>query len=206
MVKIYLDIGANIGMWALKNVDNCDKIISIEASPKTFDRLRMTCNHPKIEVLQYAVCNNDNKDIKFYDSSCDVLSTISKDWLTSEDSRFYKYTDYTEIMCKSITIDRLIEEYGVPDLIKIDVEGAEYECIKSLTKKVNNLCFEWASELNSMTFKCMEYLESLGFNEFYVQFEDTYTFRPDRYYSFDIAKDILLNTTPKREWGMIWCR
>jgi hypothetical protein len=33
------DIGSNIGNWALANVSNCDKIISIEASPITFTPL-----------------------------------------------------------------------------------------------------------------------------------------------------------------------
>jgi FkbM family methyltransferase len=32
---------------------------------------------------------------------------------------------YTPIICKSITLDKLIEEYGTPDLIKIDVECGE---------------------------------------------------------------------------------
>ena len=34
-----LDIGANIGKWSLSNVNSCEKIIAIEASPNTFKRL-----------------------------------------------------------------------------------------------------------------------------------------------------------------------
>lgn len=33
---MFFDIGSNIGSWALANIDYCDKIISIEASPITF--------------------------------------------------------------------------------------------------------------------------------------------------------------------------
>ena len=36
---MYFDIGANIGNWSLSNVNNCDKIIAIEASPNTFNKL-----------------------------------------------------------------------------------------------------------------------------------------------------------------------
>ena len=50
----------------------------------------------------------------------------------------------------TITIDKLIQEYGTPELIKIDVEGGEFECLSSLTQKVNNICFEWASETNDI--------------------------------------------------------
>ena len=90
------------------------------------------CKNDKIILLNYAVCNNNGNDIIFYQADCDVLSTINKDWLTKDISRFYNHP-YREINCKTITIDKLIEQYGLPDLIKIDVEGGEYECIASLT-------------------------------------------------------------------------
>jgi hypothetical protein len=54
------------------------------------------------------------------------------------------------------------------------------------------LCFEWASELDELNFKCLDYLFSLG-----LQFEDNY--------DIESIKARLLQTTPKKEWGMIWC-
>jgi FkbM family methyltransferase len=204
---MYFDIGSNIGLWSLKNIELCDKIISIEASPLTFSRLVNNCKNDKIILLNYAVCNNNCNDITFYQANCDVLSTINKDWLTKDTSRFNNYP-YTEITCKTITIDKLIEQYRLPDLIKIDVEGGEYECIASLTQKVPLLCFEWASEVNDITFKCLDYLFNLGYTEFYIQNGDDYLFRPqdnDFYDIFNIKKK-LSNTIPKKDWGMIWCR
>jgi FkbM family methyltransferase len=201
----YFDIGSNIGKWALANIDKCNKIISVEASPITFNKLVAHTNHNKIIPLNYAVCNNNGEDIVFYHADADTLSTLNKDWLTSKESRFYNYT-YTQITCKTITIDKLIEIYGIPDLIKIDVEGGEYECISSLTKKVDQLCFEWASEVNEITFKCLDYLFTLGFTQFYLQFTDEYTFRPVEHYDINIVKDKLNNTIPKHDWGMIWCK
>ena len=124
---MYFDIGSNIGKWSLSNINLCDKIISVEASPITFNRLVNHCKHDKIILLNYAVCNQA-EDITFYQADIDSLSTINKEWLTAETSRFYNH-HYTEITCKTITIDKLIERYGLPDLIKIDVEGGEYECI-----------------------------------------------------------------------------
>lgn len=202
---LYFDIGSNIGLWALANVGQADKIISIEASPKTFTRLLENCKHKKIELLNYAICNNNNHDITFYHAKSDVLSTLNREWLTNKESRFYN-TPYTEITCKTMTIDRLIQIYGKPDLIKIDVEGGEYDCISSLSQKVDVLCFEWASEVNDITFKCLDYLLSIGFTKFYLQFKDNYTFRPelDEYYDIDTVKQELASTEPKNHWGMIW--
>jgi len=89
-------------------------------------------------LLNYTVCNNNCDDITFYQEKCVVLSTINKDWLTKKTSRFYNQP-YKEITCKTITIDKLIEQFGMHDLIKIDVEGGEYKCITSLTQKVDAL-------------------------------------------------------------------
>lgn len=204
---MYFDIGSNIGKWALSNIEGCDKIISIEASPITFKKLVDQCKHDRIILLNYAVCNNDGNDITFYQAECDVLSTINKDWLTSDTSRFNNYK-YTEITCKTITIDNLIKHFGLPDLIKIDVEGGEYECICSLTQKVKLLCFEWASETNTITYNCIDYLHNLGYTQYYIQNEDNYVFRPNDndFYDINTTKRYLSMTVPKHDWGMIWCK
>ena len=66
---MYFDIGANIGDWALANINNCERIIAIEASPSTYIKLKKICDNDKIELLNYAVCNNNGKDITFYNSN-----------------------------------------------------------------------------------------------------------------------------------------
>jgi FkbM family methyltransferase len=205
--KLAFDIGANIGRWTNANINNYDTIITIEASPYTFEELKNYTINNSNNILNYAVCNNDEKDIVFYHADADTLSTINKQWLTDIKSRFYNYSHYKEITCKTITIDKLISIYGEPDLIKIDVEGGEYECILSLTKKVKQLCFEWASETNDITFNCLDYLLTLGFNKFAIQKEDNYTFIPNdtEYYDVLYIKNILSKTIPKKDWGMIWC-
>lgn len=204
---MFFDIGSNVGDWATANIARCDRILSVEASPLTFQKLKNKCKHDRIVLLNYAVCNNGGEDITFYHANCDVLSTLNKDWLTKETSRFCNQR-YTEVVCKTITIDALIQQYGVPDLIKIDVEGGEFQTISSLTQKVKLLCFEWASEVNDITFQCLDYLTGLGFSQFYVQNGDLYTFRPQEsdFSDIDSVKAKLASTTPKKDWGMIWCQ
>ena len=204
---MFFDIGANIGKWSLSNLNNCEKIVAIEASPTTFKNLLLNINdNPKITCLNFAVCNSKDEYITFYNCSANTLSTTNKEWLDSEKSRFYNQFNYDVIRCKPITIDKLIEFYGIPELIKIDTEGGEFETISSLTQKVPNLCFEWASETNEITFKCIKYLQKLGFTEFHIQYEDHYTYRPDVYTNFEKVQNLLNKTTPKKEWGMIWVK
>jgi len=204
MTALCFDIGSNIGAWTLANINTYEKIISVEADPITYQRLITNCTDSKIICLNFAVCDNDGNDITFFQCEANTLSTLNKDWLTDKKSRFYN-TKYNEIICKTITLDFLINKYGKPNLIKMDVEGGEYECIKSLTQKVDQLCFEWASELADITFKCLDHLYNIGFTKFYIQNGDNYTFRPTEYTSIENVKLQLSRTIPKKDWGMIWC-
>ena len=203
---MFFDIGANEGRWSIANLKYADKIIAIDASPTAFNRLKQNVkNYPNIVCLNYAVCNS-KEDVTFYNSYCDTVSTLDINWLVSEKSRFGNQWSYSEVKCKPISIDQLIVTYGQPELIKVDVESGEYEAISSLTKKVKNLCFEWASEMNDVTLKCIDYLISLGFTEFAYQLDDNYTTRPDKYTTAHDVVEFLKTTTPKKEWGMIWAR
>jgi FkbM family methyltransferase len=109
MSKLIFDIGANIGRWTIANINSVDRFITIEASPRTFERLKNNINNNKVQLLEYAVCNNNGEDITFYDADCDVLSTINEEWLSAETSRFHNFTKYNQINVKTVTIDSLIK-------------------------------------------------------------------------------------------------
>lgn len=199
------DIGANIGSWTIANKNKYDKIISIEPAPIVYEKLLINTNGLKnCTCLNYAVSNNNNEDVTFYFSNIDVLSSLNMDWFSNK-SRFYNIPN-TPIICKSITLDKLIEEYGTPDLIKIDVEGGEHLVLLSLSKKTPLICFEWASEMNDITFNCLDHLQTLGYNEFFVQYKDEYTFIPLIYKTLNEVRDELSNTVHKLDWGMVWAR
>ena len=205
---LLFDIGDNRGDAVVAGLAKGYKVIAVEAAPKIYSELvKNFIYNPDVKPIKFAVSDKDYEVIEFYEADEDGLSTLNKEWLTSPNSRFFG-KPYREIRCKTITIDKLIETYGIPELIKIDVEGGEYSCISSLSRKVNHLCFEWASEVTDITFKCIDHLSALGFANFYLQMQDNYTFRPnpEQYFDANTLKNKLLATTPKVDWGMIWCK
>lgn len=205
---LYFDIGANIGSWAIQNIPRASKIISVEASPYTFNELcTKVREHSTIVPLHFAISPSADSNILFYHcTKANTISTLDKEWLTSPDSRFYDYKDsIQEINVPTRTIDSLIKEYGIPDLLKIDVEGAENVVLQSLSQKVPHICFEWASEWKQKNIECIHHLMALGFTRFSLQDGDSYTFRPSEYpYSATELIEKISHTTPKKEWGMIW--
>lgn len=206
---ICFDIGASVGRWSRVNLNNYSKIIAIEAIPNIYNNLKQSlelCNH--CECINYVVTNNNNQSINFYNCENYVLSTLNKDLFDNEKSRYYNKFSYEEKLYESITLDKLIEIYGIPDLIKIDAVSGEYNVISSLSQKVTLICFNWFSEFNDISFNCLDYLVNLGFTNFYIQYDDKYDFRPNEsdYKSVDLIKTELNNTIIKEDWGMIWCK
>ena len=217
---LFFDIGANIGKWVVSNVNVHDIVIAVEPSPVAFSKLLENVDalprslSRNVICINYAVHDSTEPIINLYDCKKHRYSTTNKLWLQDKKSRFYG-KEHKIVPCRPIKLDQMLELYGEPDLIKIDVEGGEYECIKTLTKHVSLLCFEWALEFLEITQKCIDYLFSIGFKEIFVQFEDIYNFRPSSSEFIKIESTSLNDAikhyekyehSKRLDWGMIWVK
>ena len=208
---LIFDIGANIGRYSQTFAVNSENhIISVEASPNTYNILKINmAPFTNVRTLDYAVCNSKDPYITFYSCQSDAqLSTLDINWLTSSNSRFGDNRGkFNEILVKTISLDALIEKYGIPDILKIDVEGAEEQVIHSLSKKVPILLFEWAAEWKDSLKRAIDHLTNLGFTMFHLQKEDMYSYYPpDFELTSDECKMLLDISTSKVDWGMIWAK
>lgn len=220
---LFFDVGANIGKWAVANVNIYDRVIAIEPSPIAFNKLTENiealpkCLSRNVICLNYAIYQTDKTFIDLYECKKHRYSTTNNLWLLDKRSRYYG-KEHTVVPCRTMKLDRMIDLYGYPDLIKVDVEGGEYECLQTLTRKTKCICFEWAREFLEVTAKCLQHLYAVGFRYIYVQFEDIYNFRPaDAEYlkiksthQDDIA-DIIehfakYESKRRLDWGMVWCK
>jgi FkbM family methyltransferase len=202
---LLFDIGANIGTWALNNYTEETKIISVEASPTTFQTLQENTSGKNIIALNFAITSSKEEFVDFFDCSANTISTLDESWLKDPRSRFFNQHAYKKISVPTLTIDKLILEHGIPDILKVDVEGAENIALRSLSTQAKIICFEWASEWNEKTFDALNHLVSLGYEKFHIQNHDNYMYRPPSYTLTKTQVVEALNLTkPKLDWGMIW--
>lgn len=119
--KVVLDIGANIGGFTKIALDQGVKeIIAFEPDDYNFEILDLNINDERAALVKAAVIATDDEYIDFYlngsgNSACSG-SILEK--RNAVDVKRVKAVNFKEI----------IEEYE-PDLIKMDVEGAEFDLL-----------------------------------------------------------------------------
>lgn len=111
---VVIDIGSNIGTVTIQSsvkVGSKGKIFSIEPNPKIFEFLLENINFNKIEnVKTFNVALGDSDgEINFSDKVSDVINSIVKDG--------------SGIKVKITTLDKLLPDQEVINLLKIDVQG-----------------------------------------------------------------------------------
>lgn len=141
--KVFIDVGANIGLhslYASTLVGRSGSIFALEPHPVTYNQLRKNIEIngllDLVKTLPLAVSNQDDKTVPFeYFLEHPAMSglKISKEILNKFEGT-YEVTDV-----RTVTIDALVSSNSInPDLIKIDVEGFEYAVIQGCIDTINN--------------------------------------------------------------------
>lgn len=200
------DIGSNIGKFADASFNLYPQahVVMVEANQQLADYLSFKYSDKNATIINKAVSSISDVEIDFYISNANTISTASTEWITN--SRFTnKYTWNNVVKKTTISIDKLLEEYPNPEIIKIDVEGYEFEVIKGLTKKQKKICFEWAEEQETNIRNTCDYLEKLGYEKFGFIHGDEYLVEPTSWTNKETClKEMSMIPERKEKWGMLW--
>jgi len=203
-----LDIGSNNGDFIKKYCDKNDFVVAVEAN----SQLKNPINDLNIIWKNVAVSNNHGEKLNFYLATQNVLSSLNLNWLTS--GRFNGCYSNNYIEVETTTIDKIIEEYGVFDHIKLDVEGYEDKAIFGMTKNYNiPIQFEWANEwFNSVSIHVLNHLKSLNYSKFNVSYDGCRDYNPKFLPKTFLTYGELIATIEHQRsvnsdaWGMILAR
>lgn len=203
------DIGSNEGITIQELLNYGYKVVSFEPNPNLFSRLlKEFKGNPDVILENLALDNIDGNKI-FNICSAPSLSTFSEKWMTNSRFSEEQYWD-VKIPVNTISLDSAINKYGIPDYIKIDVEGYELEVLKGLSRLLDNtiICFEWVEEDVEQIDKCINHLKSLGYTAFSYALHDSIIKQEDigwdKWENLKFYEDIDANR--KEKWGMIYTK
>lgn len=179
---LFFDVGANRGDATLEALRKDYDVVALEPAPFVYGQLvKNFIYNPRVTALRYAVSDHDYQNVEFYVCQEDGLSTLNKEWLTSDDMP-YKGKPFRTITATTITIDTLADKYGEPDLIKIDVEGAEWNVLRGMKRKYAKVALEWTFETLNEHEKQMDFMFNLGYRQVAPQYIEQHLKEPEEWY------------------------
>ena len=152
---IVLDVGANIGFFTILS-RKAKKIIAIEPIKKCLEVLRYNLFINNISNVKiYNLCLGNGKELRFLEDKA-----LNQSKVITDKNKGYKV--------KTKTLDYFTKKFQV-NMIKIDVEGYEYEIFrKEIPKKINKIMIEFHTNLMGKE-KSLKLLESFYKNGFVIE-------------------------------------
>ena len=163
--RTIIDAGANIGLFTLYAARNAPsaKIWAIEPFPSTYNRLvEAVTEHGlrgRVECLDFALCGSDEPR---------SMKNATKH--PSQMQRLAPKDAPGAISVKARTLPAIIERVGSKiDLLKMDIEGAEYEVLLNTgfddLRKIQRIVLEYHGDVRSYTREQLfTYLDDAGFD------------------------------------------
>ena len=132
--EIILDIGANIGIYAVfaQMAQPNAQVIAFEPQPNIFDRLCQNSQLNRLNIICEPIALSDKTEkARFYNGGYQPFLTNSTSGTLN--SEFHKTNqDFIEVHC--MTLANYIEKKNLPkiDLMKIDVESLELQVLNGM--------------------------------------------------------------------------
>jgi FkbM family methyltransferase len=174
---LVFDLGANIGARTMLFRELGASVVAVDPQPSSVTVLNARFgDDDAVTVVGKAVAAAPGTyELKI--GEYDTLSTLSPDWIESvRASGRFPDVDWPEtVEVPGTTLDALIDEFGVPQFCKIDVEGYEPEVVGGLTQTLPAASFEFAAEVIDRAVTCIEAFSGLGPCRFALSYEESMT-------------------------------
>jgi FkbM family methyltransferase len=157
--KIVFDVGANFGGLTTvmsRMVGPKGVVCAFEASPRIVDKCQRNiilsgCNN--VQVYNLAVYHKSHQKVPIY------LGGHLNDSIYTNNN-----TEVAAFNVSTIAIDDFVEFTGlVPDLIKMDIEGAEFDAVQGMLRTISNAKPHMILETQPNDTRCLDLLRKDGY-------------------------------------------
>lgn len=166
--ELVFDVGANEGDWTRPLRRLGCRVVAVEPQAEFASAiLERHREDPAVHVVAAAIGESAG-ETDLYRARHGAYASVAPEWMTRMIERggiapdFWERSERVPVR----TLDDLIDEFGLPDYVKLDVEGSEPAALRGLTHPVNLLSFESHGQTFLDARACIERLTELGDYEF----------------------------------------
>jgi len=137
-----------------------------------------------------------------------TMSTLSAHWISRVQENYPEQDirwDRTE-QVRVTTLDDLIRRFGLPDFVKIDVEGFEPQVLRGLSVAVPALSFEFLPAAMDGALECVSRLQEIGSYEFNFSLGERMRLELPEWCGAEELRSRLLQMVPGAPSGDVYAR
>ncbi|MBF0142977.1 MAG: FkbM family methyltransferase [Magnetococcales bacterium] len=202
------DIGANIGNRTKVFARLGAVVVAVEPQDFCVMILRkMFRNSPGVTILRNVLgATPGEAEIQICDLH--MLSSMSREWIKTVEKtgRFDGWRWDRVEKVEMLTLDGMIARFGVPQLVKIDVEGYEEEVLKGLSRPLRFLSLEFTPEFLEASRRSLARLAALGPLECNYAIGESMTLALAQWDSPEVILGHLRSAPPSVTYGDIYVR
>jgi FkbM family methyltransferase len=146
------DIGANAGDWTTLLAGMFDRVVSLEPDER--------CQPPAGREYDRRAVWDETGEETLYRRTSALQTSLLPTHGVGDGGAVVEVVERATV--QAVTLDDLACEYGPPDFIKLDIEGAEVQALVGATLPCFSRC-RWLIESHNMSGPVGEQLQRLGF-------------------------------------------